>query len=58
MKVTVFETLIESFDLEVPGDVVAAGEDAIHEWIEAERITGDHRRRFDRVIEVDWGERQ
>lgn len=54
MRVTIYETIAESFTLDVPPDVVAQGEDAIAKWVEAERVDGDHLRRFDGVLDVSW----
>lgn len=54
MRVTVYETLSESFELEVPREVVAEGDDAIALWIENERVDGNHPRKLDSLLDVVW----
>lgn len=54
MRVAVYETVSESFELEVPAEVLAQGDDAVAKWIEEERCNGNHPRRFDTVLECHW----
>nr|WP_286775528.1 hypothetical protein [[Pseudomonas] sp. BICA1-14] len=51
MKVTVYETVSESFELDAPDDLAP---DELADWIESERTNGDHPRRFDAVLDTFW----
>lgn len=51
MRVTVYETVVESFLLEVPDDLSG---DALDDWIEEERYAGNHPRRFVELESTHW----
>lgn len=54
MKVTVYETVAESFTLVVPPEIVAKGPDAIDDWIESERVNQSYPRAFSNVVDTHW----
>ena len=50
-KVTVYETIRECVEIEVPDDLTG---DALEEYIEAERCATDNKREFIDTTEVSW----
>lgn len=51
MKITVYETLVESFELDVPDNISG---DELDEWVKFECSNGDHERSFVAVEDVSW----
>lgn len=50
---TVTETLVESFEIEVPAGLQG---DDLDDYIEDERVNRDHKRQFVAVTDVSWEE--
>ena len=50
---TIVETITESFDVEVPAHLEG---DDLDDYLENERINGNHERRLVTVAAVDWWE--
>lgn len=51
MKLTVYETIHESFELDAPDDL---SDDELAAYVEFHRVHGDYPRRFDAVADVYW----
>lgn len=54
MRVTVYETIVESFTLVVPQEIVDQGVAAIDDWIESERVNQSYARAFSNVESTYW----
>jgi hypothetical protein len=50
-RIAVYETLVESFELDAPDDL---SPDELAKWVEAERTNGSHQRRLDGVVDTFW----